>query len=232
MWQSFCHIFKFEHFSKINDTFSAVPHFWEWAYASWRDLLERVSLLLKKSAQSMLYFLKVYPKQSLGCWAVGVPTGAVNPQTHCKWVRAFIDNFANLVDVAVSILYSQCDDGTECVHCSEDYSNIQFYNFRPPCPQLDFSYVNCLYLFRIRPHPSHTPRFWPPQIDFDSQKKGNVLNNCTANGIDFCFPQKGVSAKGNAFASHKYNGKSALRYKLGISILVLGGGSPGPLPRW
>ena len=33
-------------------------------------------------------------------------------------------------------------------------------------------------------------------------------------------PQKGVVTKGNAFGSHKYAGKSALRYKLGVDILA------------
>jgi hypothetical protein len=42
----------------------------------------------------------------------------------------------------------------------------------------------------------------------------------TINGTDFHVPQKGLLKKGNAFASHKYAGKSALRYELGISIFV------------
>ncbi len=41
----------------------------------------------------------------------------------------------------------------------------------------------------------------------------------TVHGTDFCVPQKGTATKGNAFASHKYAVKSALRYKLGVSIL-------------
>jgi hypothetical protein len=41
----------------------------------------------------------------------------------------------------------------------------------------------------------------------------------TINGTDFRIPQKGVAKKGNAFTSHKYAGKSALRYELGVSIL-------------
>ncbi len=40
------------------------------------------------------------------------------------------------------------------------------------------------------------------------------------NSTDFRVPQKGLPKKGNAFPSHKYAGKSALRYKLGISILA------------
>jgi hypothetical protein len=41
----------------------------------------------------------------------------------------------------------------------------------------------------------------------------------TVNGTDFLVPQKGTATKGNAFASHKYAGKSALCYELGVSIL-------------
>ena len=39
------------------------------------------------------------------------------------------------------------------------------------------------------------------------------------DGTDFRIPQQGKACKGNPFASHKYAGKSALRYKLGIDIL-------------
>ena len=46
-------------------------------------------------------------------------------------------------------------------------------------------------------------------------------NDCTMtiDGTDFRILQKGITKKGNAFASHKYVGKSALRYKLGVNIL-------------
>jgi hypothetical protein len=40
----------------------------------------------------------------------------------------------------------------------------------------------------------------------------------TVNETDFCVPQKGMATKGNAFISHKYAGKSTLRYELGVSI--------------
>jgi hypothetical protein len=46
--------------------------------------------------------MKVCPKQSPGCSAVGALAGAVNPKTHRKWVWAFIDAVANLVDTVVS----------------------------------------------------------------------------------------------------------------------------------
>jgi hypothetical protein len=41
----------------------------------------------------------------------------------------------------------------------------------------------------------------------------------TIDGTDFRIQQKGVTKKGNAFGSHKYAGKSAHRYELGIDIL-------------
>ena len=52
-----------------------------------------------------------------------------------------------------------------------------------------------------------------------------MLNNCTMTvyGIDSRIPQKQkrVTTKGNAFVSHshRYAGKSALRYELGVDIL-------------
>ena len=48
-----------------------------------------------------LHFMKVYPKQSPGCLAVGASAGAVDPKTHRKWVWAFIDAVANLDNVVV-----------------------------------------------------------------------------------------------------------------------------------
>ncbi len=49
-----------------------------------------------------LHFLKVYPKQSPGCSAVGASAGAVDPKTHQKWVWLFIDALVGLMDVVVS----------------------------------------------------------------------------------------------------------------------------------
>jgi hypothetical protein len=50
----------------------------------------------------------------------------------------------------------------------------------------------------------------------------DVLSDCTmtVDGTDFRIPQKGAVTKGNAFGSHKYAGKSALRYELGVDILT------------
>ena len=49
-----------------------------------------------------------------------------------------------------------------------------------------------------------------------------MLNNCTmtVDGTDFCILHKGITMKGNAFGSHKYAGKSALRNELGVNILT------------
>ena len=72
---------------------------------SW-ELLKRDSLLPEgfrpKNLLWALHFMKVYPKQSPGCSAVGVSACAVNPKTHCKWVWVFIDVVAKLVDILVS----------------------------------------------------------------------------------------------------------------------------------
>jgi hypothetical protein len=40
------------------------------------------------------------------------------------------------------------------------------------------------------------------------------------DGTHFRIPQKGAAKKGNRFGSHKYAGKSALRYELGVDILM------------
>ena len=47
-------------------------------------------------------------------------------------------------------------------------------------------------------------------------------NNCTmmVDGTDFQILQKGITKKVNAFASHKYAGKSTLRYELGANSLA------------
>ena len=42
----------------------------------------------------------------------------------------------------------------------------------------------------------------------------------SVDGTDFCIPQQGKAVKGNSLGSHKYAGKSALRYELGVDILA------------
>ena len=70
------------------------------------ELLERDSLLPEggrpKHLLWALHFMKVYPKQSPGCSAVGASAGAVDPKTHQKWVWLFIDALVCLMDVVVS----------------------------------------------------------------------------------------------------------------------------------
>jgi len=59
------------------------------------------------------------------------------------------------------------------------------------------------------------------QVDFDQRKKMDIGNDClmSIDGTDFRIPQMGAPVRGNSFASHKYVGKSALRYEIGVSIL-------------
>jgi len=55
------------------------------------------------------------------------------------------------------------------------------------------------------------------------------------DGTDFEILQQGPAVKGNAFGSHKYAGKSALRYELGIDILagnLVWVGGPYPAGAW
>jgi hypothetical protein len=57
---------------------------------------------------------------------------------------------------------------------------------------------------------------------FESHLEHDVGNDClmTIDGTDFRIQQKGAARKGNLFGSHKYAGKSALRYELGVDILA------------
>jgi hypothetical protein len=50
----------------------------------------------------MLLFMKVYPKQGLGCLVVGASANTVDPKTLRKWVWGFIEAIAELVDVEMS----------------------------------------------------------------------------------------------------------------------------------
>ncbi len=77
--------------------------------------------------------------------------------------------------------------------------------------------------FHTCPHPPPPPPPTQTQIDFESRLGAHdVLNDCTmtVDGTDFRIPHEGAATKGNAFASHKYAGKSALRYELGVDILA------------
>ncbi len=52
-----------------------------------------------------LCFMKVYPKQGPGCSVISASTGSINPKTHHKWVWAYIEAIAKLVNVVVHLLY-------------------------------------------------------------------------------------------------------------------------------
>jgi hypothetical protein len=76
---------------------------------------------------------------------------------------------------------------------------------------------NIVFLPQSCPHTHCRPL---PQINFDRCLKGNMGNNCliTVDGTNFQISQKGLPKKENPFVSHKFAGKSVLRYKLGVSI--------------
>jgi hypothetical protein len=86
------------------------------------------------------------------------------------------------------------------------------------------TYFNAVITFPLSQRYYSLYRLSPkPQIDFDSRLGiHNVGNNClmSVDRTDFHIPQKGVAKKGNLFGSHKYVGKSALCYELGIDILM------------
>ena len=81
--------------------------------------------------------------------------------------------------------------------------------------------INSDFFLSSRPHTPTLSLSPPPQIDFECRKDGDVLNDClmTVDGTDFRIPQQGDAIMGNPFGSHKYAGKSALRYELGVSII-------------
>ena len=90
----------------------------------------------------------------------------------------------------------------------------------------------------LRPLSSHPAAPSAFQIIFESRLEAHdVGNDClmSINGTDYKIEQKGAAKKGNAFSSHKYAGKSALCYKLGIDILVgnlVWVGGPYPAGSW
>jgi hypothetical protein len=74
-------------------------------------------------------------------------------------------------------------------------------------------------------------------IVFESRLIKDVGNNClmSIGGTDFQITQKDPATRGNAFASHKYAGKSAHRYELGINILagnLVWVSGPYPAGKW
>jgi len=70
---------------------------------------------------------------------------------------------------------------------------------------------------------AEAPTVTAAQIVFESRLGAHdVGNDClmSIDGTNFRILQKGAVTRGNAFGSHKYAGKSALRYKLEIDILA------------
>ena len=104
------------------------------------------------------------------------------------------------------------DDGARCGRRASTSSN----------PRLSvYAYV-LVSQHLVLPPP---PPLLPPQMQIVFESRlgtHDMLNDCTmtVDRTDFSIPQKGAATKGNAFASHKYAGKSALRYKLGVDILA------------
>ncbi len=47
--------------------------------------------------------MKIYPKQALVCAAIGMSGRAIDPKTHQKWVWAYIQAIAKLMDKVVSL---------------------------------------------------------------------------------------------------------------------------------
>jgi hypothetical protein len=50
-----------------------------------------------------LHSMKIYPKQALVCAAIGMSGRAIDPKTHQKWVWAYIQAIAKLMDKVVSL---------------------------------------------------------------------------------------------------------------------------------
>ena len=46
---------------------------------------------------------EVLPIAGPGCAAIGASGGAIDPKTHQKWVRAYIEAIAKLVNIVMSI---------------------------------------------------------------------------------------------------------------------------------
>jgi hypothetical protein len=110
-----------------------------------------------------------------------------------KTMRKWVWQFIeNIADLAVDVVSNFVNSRSQIVHC----------RLMPPPP----------IIIAV-----------PPQIIFESRLGAHYLgNDCTMmiDGTDFWIPQQGAAERGNAFASHKYAGKLALRYEIGIDILV------------
>jgi len=81
-------------------------HFCKFFSSSVVDVEKTWELFKGGSLLPVLHFMKVYPKQSPGCSAVGKSAGALDSKTHRKWVWAFIDAVVSRVDVVVTKITS------------------------------------------------------------------------------------------------------------------------------
>ena len=82
--------------------------------------------------------------------------------------------------------------------------------------------MNCRFFSPPRPHTPAAAASFKHRSSSSRLSAHNAGNDCTVtiDGTDFRIPQKGIAKKGDAFASHKYAGKSTLCYELGVDILA------------
>jgi hypothetical protein len=87
----------------FHETFGTSPHLVEslWFLINQEDL-QPVSSCPKHLLWA-LHFMKVYPKQALGCAAVGMSGGVIDLKTHQKWIWAYVKVVPKLVDKVVSL---------------------------------------------------------------------------------------------------------------------------------
>jgi hypothetical protein len=120
--------------------------------------------------------------------------------------------------------FNSCGDRCGSDNVLKCLGHLDRHPLRPLCsksinPRL--SVYADVYFSAFGPHPPRRRR--PRKCRSSSRAEGLhiMLNNCmmTIDGMDSRIPQKGVATKGNAFASHRYTGESALRYELGVDIL-------------
>jgi len=146
-----------------------------------------------------LHWMKVYPKQHAGSAAAGGSGGAIDPKTWKKYYWPFVEAIALIEPFVVSLRL-------RVVHI--------LYIFLFWHTLFNYVHATCLrvlkfYIFSCNP-------FTTTQIIFESRNEGcKNQNDCKLNvdGVDCPIPNHGP-----AFASHKFNGKSAFRYELGTDI--------------
>ena len=78
-------------------------------------------------------------------------------------------------------------------------------------------------LFGRKLHPTSQTIHFLFYIIFENRKKSGSVNGCliSIDGTDCRIPQQGPAVKGNPFSSHKFAGKCALCYELGVDIILV-----------